>query len=240
MGFFTCPISCVQTFALPQIVKKGLCWRLTYEIYQSHTWTIRHIYIQQLTAGYNIPTVSIYICLILLRFMLICVVSTRKEWTLVNALFHKSHTQPLSSSGFLQDECICKNNNIFWNTCNYLRLFLYFCRKRGLTHKKWQTMTTYHRFFNYDKAFDYQCELVDGMKRWVNRNNHFRIIAKPALILSIINLKEKGKLLTSLLTKNRTKYVKRYLASSSSSLTSIISHHSIIPFTTCIHKSFGI
>ena len=101
-------------------------------------------------------------------------------------------------------------------------------------------MTTYHRFFNYDKAFDYQCELVDGMKRWVNRNNHFRIIAKPALILSIINLKEKGKLLTSLLTKNRTKYVKRYLASSSSSLTSIISHHSIIPFTTCIHKSFGI
>lgn len=54
-------------------------------------------------------------------------------------------------------------------------------------------MTTYLRFFDYNKAFDYYCELIDKMNQCTNRNNHARIIAKPVLILSIIKLIENGK-----------------------------------------------
>lgn len=54
-------------------------------------------------------------------------------------------------------------------------------------------MTTYLRFFDYDKALDYYCDLIDHMKRGVNGNNHSHIIAKPSLILSIISLIEGGK-----------------------------------------------
>lgn len=54
-------------------------------------------------------------------------------------------------------------------------------------------MTTYLNFFDYDEALKYYCDLVDGMRRGVNQNNHARIIAKPALILSIIRLIEEGK-----------------------------------------------
>ena len=54
-------------------------------------------------------------------------------------------------------------------------------------------MPTYLRFFDYDEALDYYCELIDKMIRGVNKNNHARIIAKPALILSIIKLIEEGK-----------------------------------------------
>ena len=54
-------------------------------------------------------------------------------------------------------------------------------------------MTTYLRFFDYNKAFDYYCELIDKMIRGTNRNNHSRIIAKPVLILSIIKLIAEGK-----------------------------------------------
>ena len=55
-------------------------------------------------------------------------------------------------------------------------------------------MTTYLRFFNYDEAFKFYCGLIDKMLQGTNRNNHTRIIAKPALILSIIKLIENGKL----------------------------------------------
>lgn len=54
-------------------------------------------------------------------------------------------------------------------------------------------MTTYLRFFNYDEALEYYCGLIDKMLQGTNRNNHTRIIAKPALILSIIKLIENGK-----------------------------------------------
>lgn len=54
-------------------------------------------------------------------------------------------------------------------------------------------MTTYLRFFDYDKAFDYYCGLIEKMNQCINRNNHARIIAKPVLILSIIKLIENGK-----------------------------------------------
>lgn len=54
-------------------------------------------------------------------------------------------------------------------------------------------MTTYLRFFDYDEAFDYYCELIDKMLQCTNKNNHTRIIAKPTLILSIIELMENGK-----------------------------------------------
>ena len=55
-------------------------------------------------------------------------------------------------------------------------------------------MTTYLRFFNYNEAFKFYCGLIDKMLQGTNRNNHTRIIAKPALILSIIKLIEYGKL----------------------------------------------
>lgn len=54
-------------------------------------------------------------------------------------------------------------------------------------------MTTYLRFFDYDEAFNYYCGLIDKMHQGTNRNYHTRIIAKPALILSIIKLIENGK-----------------------------------------------
>ena len=54
-------------------------------------------------------------------------------------------------------------------------------------------MTTYLRFFDYDEAFNYYCELIDKMLQCTNKNNHTRIIAKPTLILSIIELMENGK-----------------------------------------------
>ena len=54
-------------------------------------------------------------------------------------------------------------------------------------------MTTYLRFFNYDEAFDYYCNLITKMRQGSNGKGKSRIIAKPALILSIIKLIEEGK-----------------------------------------------
>ena len=54
-------------------------------------------------------------------------------------------------------------------------------------------MTTYLRFFDYDKAFDYYCDLIDKMRQGNNSKSQSRIIAKPVLILSIIKLIEEGK-----------------------------------------------
>ena len=42
-------------------------------------------------------------------------------------------------------------------------------------------MTSYLRFFDYDKALNYYCELIEKMNQCTNRNNHERIIAKPIL-----------------------------------------------------------
>lgn len=53
-------------------------------------------------------------------------------------------------------------------------------------------MTTYLNFFDYDKAFDYYCEAIAKMRQCINKDKA-RIIAKPALILSIIKLIEDGK-----------------------------------------------
>lgn len=52
-------------------------------------------------------------------------------------------------------------------------------------------MTTSLRFFNYEKAFDYYCNLIDKMRQ--GNNSQSKIIAKPTLILSIIKLIEDGK-----------------------------------------------
>lgn len=49
-------------------------------------------------------------------------------------------------------------------------------------------MTSYLRFFDYDKALNYYCELIEKMNQCTNRNNHERIIAKPILVLTIIKL----------------------------------------------------
>ena len=54
-------------------------------------------------------------------------------------------------------------------------------------------MTTYLRFFDYDRAFNYYCNLISKMRQGYNSKNLSRIIAKPALILSIIKLIEDGK-----------------------------------------------
>lgn len=54
-------------------------------------------------------------------------------------------------------------------------------------------MTSYLRFFDYDKALNYYCELIEKMNQCTNRNNHERIIAKPILVLTIIKLIEDGK-----------------------------------------------
>ena len=43
-------------------------------------------------------------------------------------------------------------------------------------------MTSYLRFFDYDKALNYYCELIEKMNQCTNRNNHERIIAKPILV----------------------------------------------------------
>lgn len=51
-------------------------------------------------------------------------------------------------------------------------------------------MTTYLRFFDYEEAFNYYCGLIDKMLQCTNKNYHTRIIAKPTLILSIIELME--------------------------------------------------
>lgn len=51
--------------------RDGQCRKPTYGIYHSHTRAAAHAPVartRQLTAGYNIPTVSIHHCLILLRF----------------------------------------------------------------------------------------------------------------------------------------------------------------------------
>ncbi len=53
-------------------------------------------------------------------------------------------------------------------------------------------MTTYLKFFDYDKAFDFYCEAIAKMRQGTNKDKA-RIIAKPALILSIIKLIEDGK-----------------------------------------------
>lgn len=54
-------------------------------------------------------------------------------------------------------------------------------------------MTTYLRFFDYDRAFNYYCNLILKMRQGYNTKSYSRIIAKPALILSIIKLIEDGK-----------------------------------------------
>lgn len=74
-------------------------------------------------------------------------------------------------------------------------------------------MTTYLRFFDYDEAFDYYCELIDKMLQCTNKNNHTRIIAKPTLILSIIELMENGKRSTISLMKRLHLYTKAFSGS---------------------------
>ena len=54
-------------------------------------------------------------------------------------------------------------------------------------------MNLYLRFFDYDKAFDYYCDLITKMRQATNSKSKSRIIAKPVLILSIIKLIEDGK-----------------------------------------------
>ena len=54
-------------------------------------------------------------------------------------------------------------------------------------------MTTHLRFFDYDKAFDYYCDLILKMRQGSNCKNKSRIIAKPVLLLSILKLIEEGK-----------------------------------------------
>ena len=58
-------------------------------------------------------------------------------------------------------------------------------------------MTTYLRFFDYDRAFNYYSNLISKMRQGYNSKNLSRIIAKPALILSIIKLIEDGKSVNS-------------------------------------------
>lgn len=74
-------------------------------------------------------------------------------------------------------------------------------------------MTTYLRFFNYDEAFEYYCGLIDKMLQGTNRNNHARIIAKPALILSIIKLIKTESRTTSSLMKRLHLYTKVFSGS---------------------------
>lgn len=54
-------------------------------------------------------------------------------------------------------------------------------------------MNRYIKFYDYDKAFDYYCDLIDKMRQGSNIKMHSRIIAKPILILAIIRLIENGK-----------------------------------------------
>lgn len=54
-------------------------------------------------------------------------------------------------------------------------------------------MVTYLRFFDYEKAFDHYCELIRKMRGAYMKGSHAKIIAKPALILAIIQLIENGK-----------------------------------------------
>lgn len=56
------------------------------------------------------------------------------------------------------------------------------------------------RFFDYEKAFDAYTGSIDRMKQGTTKGSHAKIIAKPALILSIIRLVEEGK------TANRFDY----------------------------------
>lgn len=53
-------------------------------------------------------------------------------------------------------------------------------------------MTSYIKFFDYDKAFNYYCKAISKMRQCTNKDKA-RIIAKPALILAIIKLIEDGK-----------------------------------------------
>lgn len=53
-------------------------------------------------------------------------------------------------------------------------------------------MTTYLKFFDYDKAFDYYCDAISKMRQGLHKNK-VKIIAKPVLILSIIKLIGDGK-----------------------------------------------
>lgn len=51
----------------------------------------------------------------------------------------------------------------------------------------------YLRFFDYDEAFNYYCDLISKMRQNRQRKDKPSTIAKPVLILSIIRLIEEGK-----------------------------------------------
>ena len=99
-----CPSHCSRLSHCPNC-KDWTTQKPTHEVYNNpQRDTVLHIsmiYIRQNTAGYNIPTVNIHRCLVLLQLMVICEITNSKRQAFGKRPFHKVAPATLPLSGLL-------------------------------------------------------------------------------------------------------------------------------------------
>ena len=151
------------------------------------------VYIRQSAAGYNTPTVSIHplphprSASKVAKFTIN--VDERKQ-TLFSIKVAPTHS-PFRA--FCEQNASAKILNYSVTDAFFSDYFCIFAEKEAKRINSEQIMTTYLRFFNYNEAFGYYCNLITKMRQGSNGKGKSRIIAKPALMLSIIKLIEEGK-----------------------------------------------
>ena len=115
-GIRLCPSHCSRLShclkSPRRTTQKAHAWHISFPYVGSRRYT-RMVHIRQLTAGYNIPTVSIHRCLAFLTILVICEITSSQRQASDKRSFHKSSIHPhypyyrLSAS-----KMPCKGNTI--------------------------------------------------------------------------------------------------------------------------------
>ena len=116
-GIRLCPSHCSRLSHCPKsprrTTQKAHAWHISFPYVGSRRYT-RMVHIRQLTAGYNIPTVSIHRCLAFLTIFVICEITSSQRQASDKRSFHKvasTHINPIT--GFLQVRCLAKIIQLF-------------------------------------------------------------------------------------------------------------------------------
>lgn len=116
-GIRLCPSHCSRLSHCPKssrrTTQKAHAWHISFPYVGSRRYT-RMVHIRQLTAGYNIPTVSIHRCLAFLTFFVICEITSSQRQASDKRSFHKSSIHPHPPiTGFLQVRYFAKIIQLF-------------------------------------------------------------------------------------------------------------------------------
>ena len=116
-GIRLCPSHCSRLSHCPKsprrTTQKAHAWHISFPYVGSRRYT-RMVHIRQLTAGYNIPTVSIHRCLAFLTILVICEITSSQRQASDKRSFYKNSTHPhYTPSGFLREKCNAKLKYLF-------------------------------------------------------------------------------------------------------------------------------